>query len=109
MGLVVSCAASLATSCATACACCVCSELCHCCCDGALACCSTDGGGHATKRGSTTIKYFILFTLSVVAAIVLRYRNNGVVHLYTVSWDACTSNECIGYGQSGSTQRTERD
>ena len=105
MGLVVSCAASLATSCATACACCVCSELCHCCC----AVCSTDdGGGHATKRGSTTIKYFVLFTLSVVAAIVLRYRNNGVVNLYTVSWDACTSNECVGYGNSASQHMAER-
>ena len=66
---------------------------------GLPGCCSTDNGsGHSTKRGSTTIKYFVLFTLSVVAAIVLRYRNDGVVKLYTVSWNACTSNECIGYG-----------
>ena len=44
------------------------------------------------------MKYFVLFTLSVVAAIVLRYRNDGVVHLYTLSWNVCTSKECIGYG-----------
>lgn len=96
MGLVVSCATSVVTSCVTACACCACSELCHCCIGG---CCTTDNGsGHDTKRGSTTIKYFVLFTLSVVAAIVLRYRNNGVINLYTLKWDACSSNECVGYG-----------
>ena len=86
MGIVASCVTSCAASCCASCACALCMRV----------CCSSDPS-HSTARGSTTTKHFVLFTLSVIAALVLRYQNNGVVHLYTISYDACTSNECVGY------------
>ena len=89
MGIVASCVASCAASCCATCTCFVCCKACD-----SLA---GKDGEHDTRRGSTTVKYFVLFTLAVIAAIVLRYQNNGIVHLYTISWDACTSNECVGY------------
>ena len=89
MGLVVSTVASCLTSCCVSCTCCLCCKACE----------SLAGKDpeHDMRRGSTTIKYFVLFTLSLIAALVLRYQNDGVIHLYTISWDACTSSECVGY------------
>ena len=89
MGLIVSCVASCAASCCASCTCFLCCKACD----------SLAGKDpeHDSARGSTTTKYFVLFTLALIAALVLRYQNDGIIHLYTISWDACTSNECVGY------------
>ena len=49
------------------------------------------------KQGSTQ-PHLVLFTLVTIVAIILRYQNSGIIHLYTFSYDACDTSTCVGYG-----------